>query len=242
MGVHEEIEAEKAKTRALIEAGKYLDAAKHLYADKFVARMRGTHVDTHQGIAALMERLNCPKTMASRTDCAKTYEMGPEHAEQVGHSVHTHKDGTVVNAWYHKTYKKCNGQWKIVCAAGGPESVHDEIEAMKKVGKHLIEAGKYLEAAKHLYADQFVMARGGHEPVHTHEDVAKFMEKINTNLDTKTSCAQTCEMSHHHAQQVGKAEYKYKDGKVVKVWFMSTYHKHHGHWKIVSAAAGQCHE
>ncbi|CAM6001351.1 unnamed protein product, partial [Sphagnum balticum] len=114
MGVHEEIEAEKAKTRAFIEAGKYCDAAKHLYADHFISRMRGTLVDSHQGkrggvgilgpwvkpeptictgIAAVMERMNDPKTVVSRTDSAKTYEMGPEHAHQVGHAQYHHKDG-----------------------------------------------------------------------------------------------------------------------------------------------------
>jgi hypothetical protein len=49
MGVHEEIEAEKAKTVAFIDAGKYFDAAKHMYADHFIARMRGSLVDSHQG-------------------------------------------------------------------------------------------------------------------------------------------------------------------------------------------------
>jgi len=130
MGVHEEIEAEKAKALAFIEAGKYCDAAKHLYADHFISRMRGTLVDSHQGrrrsvgilglwlvthncagIAAVIARINDPKTVVSRTDSSKTYEVGPEHAHQVGHAQYHHKDGKVTNVW---SVWGERGAWQLV--------------------------------------------------------------------------------------------------------------------------------
>ncbi|CAM6000635.1 unnamed protein product [Sphagnum balticum] len=183
MGVHEEIEAEKDKARAFIEAGKYCDAAKHLYADHFISRMRGTLVDSHQGrrrsvgilgwkpticagIAAVMARINDPKTVVSRTDSAKTYEMGPEHAHQVGHAQYHHKDGKVTNVW--SVWGEGGG------GLGNSQQlyitgVHDELEAVKKAAKELMAQKKYLDAFKCMYADDCVMAMGGVEPIRGRE-------------------------------------------------------------------------
>ena len=57
---------------------------------------RTTHLSV-TGIAALMEKHG--KDVVSRTDTAKTFEVGTEFAQQVGRSERTHKDGKVVKMW-----------------------------------------------------------------------------------------------------------------------------------------------